>query len=148
VAQLFSLGIMRTLLKYFLPPLAPVLPLIAFALCVAIAEAYSPVRIIDGHPDGAPTDAAGVVLLLSFIIYLGLLLIQFLCLKFRRASSNFFTPYVIAVVGCTLLLGCRDICLADWIALGFCAMVCSVVIFPMAIFSWVISRWMTKQYDA
>jgi hypothetical protein len=138
---------MRTLLKYFLPPVTPVIPLIVFALWVAIDEAHSPPRIIDGHPDNAPIRAAGVVLLLSPIIYAGLLLIQFLCLKFRRPSSNFFTPYIIAVVGCTLLLGLRDIYLGYWIALGWCAGICLGVISPMAICSWLISHWMTKRYD-
>jgi hypothetical protein len=142
-----TLGIMRTLLKYFLPPVTPVIPLIVFALWVAIDEAHSPPRIIDGHPDNAPIRAAGVVLLLSPIIYAGLLLIQFLCLKFRRPSSNFFTPYIIAVVGCTLLLGLRDIYLGYWIALGWCAGICLGVISPMAICSWLISHWMTKRYD-
>jgi hypothetical protein len=148
MVQLYTLGIMRTLLKYFLPPVAPVIPLIVLALWVAIDEAHSPVRIIDGQPDNAPTRAAILVLLLSPIIYSGLLLIQFLCLKFRRPSRNSFAPYIMAVIGCTLLLGCRDIYLADWLALGWCAIVCSVVIVPMAICSWFISRWMIKRYDA
>jgi hypothetical protein len=144
VAQLLSLGIMRTLIKYFLPPAAPVIPLIGLALLVVIGESYSSSRIIDGHPDNAPIRAASLALLLIPIIYAGLLLIQFLCLRFQRPSRNFFTPYIIAIFGCALLIGFRNIYLMNWIALGFCAFLSATVIFPMAIFSWIIC----KRYDA
>jgi hypothetical protein len=142
MAQFSSLGIMRTFLRYFLPPVAPIIPFIVLALWVAIDEAHSPVRMIDGRPDNAPIRAAGIILLLSPFVYAGLLFVQFLCLRFRRAS--FFTSYFIAAVVCTLLLGSRNIYLGHWIELCWCGGVCLGIILPMAICSWLIVRWTTK----
>lgn len=133
---------MRTFLRYFLPPIAPILPFIALALWVIIDEAGSPGQRINGHYDDAPIRAAGIFLVLGPFIYTGLLLVQFLCLRFRRAS--FFTSYFIAIIVCALIMGFRNIYLGHWVELCWCAAVCSGIILPMAICSWLIVRWTTK----
>src|SRR5580700_7580174 len=136
---------MRTFLRYFLPPAIPLLPLIILAVWVLVSDAHAPVRIIDGQPDNAPTRAAVMTFVISPVIYSGLLFVHYLSLRFRRPSGGFFTPFVIAIIGSTLLLGSHDIYLRSWTNLGWCAAICAGAISPMAICSWLISRWASKQ---
>ena len=56
--------------RLFIPPLLPVILLALLSIWVIFDETQSAPRMIDGSPDNAPRNAAGILMILSPLLYL------------------------------------------------------------------------------
>lgn len=59
-----------TLKRFMIPPMIPLLLLIALCICTFIDESKGPPRIINGHADNAPRRAALIIIMVSPLTYI------------------------------------------------------------------------------
>jgi hypothetical protein len=74
--------------RLFIPPLLPVILLAFLSIWVIFDETQSAPRMIDGSPDDAPRNAAGILMILSPILYLPFGILNLIDSAFDRFSRR------------------------------------------------------------
>lgn len=73
--------------RILIPPLLPVAMIALLSIWVIIDETQSAPRMIDGNPDDAPRNAAGILILLAPLLYLPFGILNWIDSVFDRFSQ-------------------------------------------------------------